>query len=68
NVQPDTATTRSYLETKLFGRALLNPVTLSDGTVLAKNSLVGDDELVALRDDPNINRVRVRSVLTCDAD
>ncbi|MEO6125255.1 MAG: DNA-directed RNA polymerase subunit beta', partial [Ilumatobacteraceae bacterium] len=41
---------------------------LTDGTVLAKNSLVGDDEMVALRDDPKINRVRVRSVLTCDAD
>src|ERR1700712_5474212 len=68
NVQPDTANTRSYLESKLFGRALLNEVTLSDGTVLAKNSLVGDDEMVALRDDPKVNRVRVRSVLTCDAD
>jgi DNA-directed RNA polymerase subunit beta' len=68
NVQPDTANTRSYLDSKLFGRALLNEVTLSDGTVLPKNSLVGDDEMVALRDDPKINRVRVRSVLTCDAD
>ena len=68
NVQPDTANTRAYLESKLFGRALLNEVTLSDGTVLAKNSLVGDDEMVALRDDPKVNRVRVRSVLTCDAD
>ena len=26
NVAPDTANTRSYLETKLFGRALLNDV------------------------------------------
>jgi DNA-directed RNA polymerase subunit beta' len=68
NVQADTATTRNYLESKLFGRALLNEVTLSDGTVLPKNSLVGDDEMVALRDDPKVNRVRVRSVLTCDAD
>ena len=68
NVQPDTANTRAYLESKLFGRALLNEVVLSDGTVLPKNSLVGDDEMIALRDDPKINRVRVRSVLTCDAD
>ena len=68
NVTPDSANTRAYLEAKLFGRALLNDVTLGDGTVLAKNSLVGDDEMVALRDDPKINRVRVRSVLTCDAD
>src|SRR4029078_2594344 len=68
NVQPDTANSRSYLESKLFGRALLNELTLTDGTVLAKNSLVGDDEKIALRDDPKINRFRVRSVLTCDAD
>jgi DNA-directed RNA polymerase subunit beta' len=68
NVQPDTANTRNYLEATLFGRALLNEVTLTDGTVLAKNSLIGDDEMIALRDDPKVNRVRVRSVLTCDAD
>ena len=68
NVTPDTATTRAYLEAKLFGRALLQDVKLSNGTVLAKNSLVGDDEMEALRDDPKITRVRVRSVLTCDAD
>ena len=68
NVAPDTANTRAYLEAKLFGRALLQDVKLSNGTVLRKNSLIGDDEMEALRDDPKINRVRVRSVLTCDAD
>ena len=68
NVEPDTANTRAYLEAKLFGRALLQDLTLTDGTVLAKNSLIGDDEMVALRDDEKINRVRVRSVLTCDAE
>src|SRR4029079_9924364 len=30
--------------------------------------LVGDDELALLRDDPAIDQVRVRSVLTCDAE
>jgi DNA-directed RNA polymerase subunit beta' len=73
NVGPDTANRRAYLETKLFGRALLNDVTLSqpmpDGrTVLERNTLIGDHEMVALRDDPQIDRVRVRSVLTCDAE
>src|SRR4029453_16626875 len=29
---------------------------------------VGDEEMVALRDDPAIDRLRVRSVLTCDAE
>jgi DNA-directed RNA polymerase subunit beta' len=68
DVAPDTANTRGYLEMKLFGRALLNDVTLSDGTVLPANTLVGSSEMQALRDDPTIDRVRVRSVLTCDAE
>jgi DNA-directed RNA polymerase subunit beta' len=68
NVQKDTANTRAYLETKLFGRALLNEVGLSDGRVLEKNTILGDDDVDALRDDAKVNRVRVRSVLTCDAE
>ena len=68
NVQRDTANMRAYLETKLFGRALLNDVTLADGTVLEKNRILSDDDVVALRDDATVNRVRVRSVLTCDAE
>ena len=67
NVGPDTATHRGHLDAKLFGRALLNDVTLSDGTVLARNTMIGDDELAKLRDDASINSVQVRSVLTCDA-
>jgi DNA-directed RNA polymerase subunit beta' len=67
-VQEDTANQRAYLETKLFGRALLNDVTLSDGTILERNTIIGEDEMVALRDDEAIDRVRVRSVLTCDAE
>ena len=77
NVAPDTANSRSYLETKLFGRALLNDIELSspmvdengdEVSVLTANTIVGEREMDALRDDPNVNRVRVRSVLTCDAE
>ncbi len=68
NVEPDTAGKRTYLETKLYGRALLNDVTLADGTVLAAGTIVGDREVDLLRNDPTINRVRVRSVLTCQAE
>ncbi|HAP75582.1 MAG TPA: DNA-directed RNA polymerase subunit beta' [Acidimicrobiaceae bacterium] len=68
NVGPDTANKRAYLETKLFGRALSQDITLADGTVLERNTLVGDKEMDALRDDPTVNRVRVRSVVTCDAE
>src|SRR4029078_10401262 len=67
-VQPDTAERRACLEPKLCGRTLLQDVTLSDGTVIAKGTIVGDDESALLRDDPAVDRVRVRSVLTCDAE
>jgi DNA-directed RNA polymerase subunit beta' len=67
NVKRDAGGVRGNLETKLFGRALLNDVELSNGTVLAKNTLVGDIEMEALRDDPKVERVQVRSVVSCDA-
>ncbi|MEY3467048.1 MAG: hypothetical protein RL532_355 [Actinomycetota bacterium] len=67
DVQPDTPSKRNWLETRLFGRTLHTDVTLSNGTVLPKNSIVGDTELALLREDPAISRVRVRSVLTCES-
>jgi DNA-directed RNA polymerase subunit beta' len=66
-VVPDEPGRRSYLETRLFGRVLADDVTLSDGRVLGKGSLVDDAAMRALRDDPSVTRVRVRSVLTCES-
>ncbi|MFT6392760.1 MAG: DNA-directed RNA polymerase subunit beta', partial [Ilumatobacter sp.] len=76
SVGEDTANKRAYLETKLYGRALLNDTELAspmekDGqsySMLPRNTIVGDEEMEALRDDPKIGRLRVRSVLTCDAE
>ena len=73
NVTPDTANVRSYIETKLYGRALLQDTNLAkameDGRkVLPRNTIVGDEEMEALREDKDITRLRVRSVLTCDAE
>jgi DNA-directed RNA polymerase subunit beta' len=76
NVSPDTANRRSYLETKLYGRALLTDTELAtpmmkegeEISLLPRNTIVGDEEMEALRDDPDIERLRVRSVLTCDAE
>jgi len=68
NVQKDTANMRAYLDTKLFGRALLGDVKLSDGTVFEKNTILDDYHVESLRDDDAIGRIRVRSVLTCDAE
>jgi DNA-directed RNA polymerase subunit beta' len=67
-VLPDTANRRSYLETKLYGRALVKDITLSDGTVVERNTIVGDELMAQLRDDATTDRVQVRSVLTCDAE
>jgi DNA-directed RNA polymerase subunit beta' len=68
DIEPDTKSKRSYIETKLFGRALLNDTELADGTVLPRNTVVTDIIMEQLRDDPKVNRLRVRSVLTCDAE
>jgi DNA-directed RNA polymerase subunit beta' len=40
---------------------------MSDGSVYEKNTILGDVELATLRADPKIDRVQVRSVVTCDA-
>src|SRR5205814_572799 len=68
DIAPDTGAKRTYLETRLFGRVLAEPVTLSDGSVIDAGIEVGDDELERLRDDPQVDRVRVRAPLTCQAD
>ena len=55
NVELDTPNRRSYLETKLFGRALSQDVVLSDKTVYPRNMIVGDIEMAVLRDDPKVS-------------
>ena len=67
-VQPDSANRRSYIETKLYGRALAVDTQLSDGTTIPRNTIIDDALMAKLRDDSATNRVRVRSVLTCDAE
>ncbi len=64
DVCPDEPNRRSHLETRLFSRCLADDLTLADGTVLAAGSIVGEPEMIALRDDTTIDRVRVLSPLT----
>ncbi|HEV2370261.1 MAG TPA: DNA-directed RNA polymerase subunit beta', partial [Acidimicrobiales bacterium] len=66
-VVPDASGRRSYLETRLYGRILADDVTLSDGTTLPAGTHVGEEEMARLRDDTSLDRVRARSVLTCEA-
>jgi DNA-directed RNA polymerase subunit beta' len=66
-VAPDGPGHRNYLETRAFGRLLTEDVTLSDGTVYPTGTLLLDDTIAALRDDSAVDRIRVRSVLTCES-
>ena len=63
DIGPDTADKRTYLETRLFSRCLAQDVELTDG-VMEAGTLVGDEELATLRDDPKVTRVQVLSPLT----
>ena len=55
------------LRSTLRSRCLAEDVTLSDGTVLPRNTEIADELVDTLRDDAGVNRVRVRSALTCDS-
>jgi DNA-directed RNA polymerase subunit beta' len=68
DVGPDTATRRAYLETSLLGRFLSEEVTLSDGTVVPRGADVTQELMETLRDDSAVERLRVRTPLTCDAE
>jgi DNA-directed RNA polymerase subunit beta' len=68
SVVPDAAGRRSYLETRLFGRITAEAVTLSDKTTIESGTLVTEELANRLRDDSEVDRVRVRSVLTCEAE
>jgi DNA-directed RNA polymerase subunit beta' len=63
DIGPDTADKRTYLETRLFSRCLAQDVELTDG-VMEAGTLIGDEEMVILRDDPKVTRVQVLSPLT----
>ncbi len=55
------------LETRLLGRCLADDIKLADGTTMPRNTEVSEDELLVLAQDPGVERVRVRSVLTCES-
>ena len=47
---------------------MVEAVKLSDGKTIAVGTEIDELLIAALRDDPEVDRVRVRSVLTCEAD
>ncbi|HXA32527.1 MAG TPA: DNA-directed RNA polymerase subunit beta', partial [Acidimicrobiales bacterium] len=68
NIVPDEAGKRSYLETRVYGRITVDDVVLSDKSTIPAGTILLDDVVNRLRDDPKIDRVRTRSVLTCEAE
>ena len=67
NVAVDKPGHRAHLETKLWGRVLAEDVVLSDGSVVETGTMLLMDDVYRLRDDSAVERVRVRTTLTCDA-
>ena len=67
DVVPDSPGKRSYLETRAYGRLLTEAVTLADGTTIDTGTVLSDELVAQLRDDPGVTRIRTRSVLTCEA-
>src|SRR4029079_2735425 len=57
---------RRLLDTRLLGRCLAQDVTLADGTVIPRNKELDDIDVDLISVDEGNNRVRVRSVLTCE--
>ena len=67
DIEPDGPGRRTYLETRAYGRLLVEPLTLSDKTKVEAGTLLTDEIVAQLRDDPAVTRIRTRSVLTCEA-
>jgi DNA-directed RNA polymerase subunit beta' len=68
DVHPDAPGKRTYLETRAYGRLLVEPITLSDKSVIEAGVMLEDTDVQRLAQDPTVDRIRVRSVLTCEAE
>ncbi|MEZ5171101.1 MAG: DNA-directed RNA polymerase subunit beta' [Acidimicrobiia bacterium] len=63
----DDGSPRRELDSELRGRFLAEDVKLDDGTVLERDTEVDEPTLRRLAQDPGIETVAVRSVLTCES-
>jgi DNA-directed RNA polymerase subunit beta' len=68
DINPDDERVRAYLETRIDGRVLARDVTLADGTVYPAGTTISPEIMYELRDDPAVDRINCRSVLTCEAE
>ena len=67
-IQRDDERVRSYLETRIDGRVLSRDVSLADGSVIEAGTMITPLIMETLRDDPTVDRINCRSVLTCEAE
>ncbi len=67
HVEKDEPGRRAYLDTRAYGRVLAEPIALADGTEMPAGHVLEDSDVAKLAEDPTLNRIRVRSVLTCEA-
>src|SRR4051812_4493501 len=63
DINADSAGKRSYLETRLEGRVLSR-----DAGPFKAGTMMGNEEMAVLRDDPDVTEVMVRTVLTCESE
>ena len=63
DIKPDTPGKRYYLQTRIWGRHLLE-----DAGPYKAGTVIENPELEVLRDDPSVERLRLRTLLTCDAE
>ncbi|NNF53127.1 MAG: DNA-directed RNA polymerase subunit beta' [Acidimicrobiales bacterium] len=66
-IDEDAIMVRTYLENRLYSRVLADDQKLADGTVIPRGTMVEEEHMIALRDDPGIDSVRVLSPLTDDS-
>ena len=65
NVMPDVD--MRLLDTRLLGRSLAEDIKLADGSTLPRNTEIREDHVEILKADKGVERIRVRSPLTCDS-
>ncbi len=59
---------RAHLKARLYGRILAEDVTLSDGTTYEKGTMVTEDVMSRMADDPDLSRVRCLTPLTDESE
>ena len=59
---------RAYLRTRLYGRVLGEDVTLSNGTIYEKATMITEEMMENMASDPDIHRVRCLTPLTDESE